>query len=476
MTDRWDDFDCALATSLSELPPPEKTVRTVTPFRTAMERIVLGLCLTCFTLHLWYLDYLLPAVGTMELYQGFRSLRKSNRWFRIGWIISACKAILLYISFVLQATPLWGRIPALPTALLVLMTVPSLALFLCLWQGLAEAAAEVDRPRKTAVPALWALVWYAVLAVLAFLWPNPGWISLLVMIYAFCRIVRSLLRAGAQLSDWGYAVRAAPVRISTQQLKRLFFGSLAVFLLLAILLSSHVPLSGDAVEQNFDSPESTAIQAELSRLDFPEELLEMLLPEDLEALSGAIACDTEGSDRLPLGSDQENLHENRVAALLYPDGSVKVVHAFSAEPEGTIWLNRISLQSNAALTDVTCRLFYQRGDENCAAALPLDQVTEDRGIDYFGQDYQTFTAYWEPFSWPLGSTDRRGYLIVTADQEANPETVLNEMLKVAARSLPIYPYDLDTLASGGNTWRYGDQFYYGDGSSLLYKADQEATS
>lgn len=476
MTERWDDFDCALATSLSELPPPEETVRTVTPFRAAMERIVLGLCLTCFTLRFLYLDYLLPAAGTMALYLGFRSLRKNNRWFCLGWIISLCKVTTLYIKFVLAATPLASRLPELSTAAQLGMACPTLVLYLALWLGLRQAAREVGQSPSSSRSALWALVWYGVLTAFALLWPNPGWISLLVMVYAFYRIVKSLLRTGTQLSDWGYTVRAAPVRISTQQLKRLFFGSLAVFLLLAILLSNHVPLSGDAVEQNFDSPESTAIQAELSRLGFPEELLETLLPEDLEALSGAIACDTEGSDGLPLGSDQENLHENRVAALLYPDGSVKVVHAFSAEPEGTIWLNRISLQSNAALTDVTCRLFYQRGDENCAAALPLDQITEDRGIDYFGQDYQTFTAYWEPFSWPLGSTDRRGYLIVTADQEANPETVLNEMLKVAARSLPIYPYDLDTLASGGNTWRYGDQFYYGDGSSLLYKADQEATS
>ena len=52
MTDRWDDFDCALATSLSELPPPEETVRAVTPFRTAMGKVTAGLCLTCFTLSL----------------------------------------------------------------------------------------------------------------------------------------------------------------------------------------------------------------------------------------------------------------------------------------------------------------------------------------------------------------------------------------------------------------------------------------
>ena len=476
MTDRWDAFDCALATSLSELPPPEETVRAVTPFRTAMERIVLGLCLTCFTLHFLYLDYLLPAVGTMALYLGFRSLRKNNRWFQIGWIVSGCKAIILYINFILQATPLRERIPELPTPLLLLMAVPTLALFLCLWLGLLGAAAEVGRPRKTAAPALWALVWYAVLMGFALLWPNPGWISLLVMLYAFYRIVKSLLRAGTQLSDWGYAVRAAPVKIGEGKLKVLFFASLAGLILLAMLFTNHVPVRGAEIEQNFDSAETDAIRTELAHLGFPEELLDTLLPEDLAELTGAIACNAEGSGGLPLGNDQENVHENQIAALLYPDGSVKVVHAFSAEPEGSIWLNRISLRSNAALTDVTCRLFYESNGSQYTASLPLDQITEDRGINYFGQDYQTFTAYWEPFSWPLLSTDHRGYLIVTADQEANPETVLEERLTVAARNLPIYPYNLDALTSGDNTWSYGDHFYYGDGSGLMYKGDEAASS
>ena len=40
---QWDDFDCTLATTLSELPPPEDTIRDVTPWRTAMGRIVTGL-------------------------------------------------------------------------------------------------------------------------------------------------------------------------------------------------------------------------------------------------------------------------------------------------------------------------------------------------------------------------------------------------------------------------------------------------
>ena len=66
MTQR-DDSDCALATTLGERPPPEDTVRDVAPWRAAMGRIVTGLCLTCFTLNFLYLQYLLPAIGIVQL-------------------------------------------------------------------------------------------------------------------------------------------------------------------------------------------------------------------------------------------------------------------------------------------------------------------------------------------------------------------------------------------------------------------------
>ena len=114
MTDRWDDFDCALATSLSELPPPEETVRTVTPFRSAMGKVVAGLCLTCFTLELWYLQYLLPALGAILTVLGFRSLRNNNRWFKLCWIISIYEAILLYTVFLLSATPFLESLALIP--------------------------------------------------------------------------------------------------------------------------------------------------------------------------------------------------------------------------------------------------------------------------------------------------------------------------------------------------------------------------
>ena len=47
----WDAFDRALRDTATELPPAEETVRAVMPFRTAVRRVVTGLCLTFFTVN-----------------------------------------------------------------------------------------------------------------------------------------------------------------------------------------------------------------------------------------------------------------------------------------------------------------------------------------------------------------------------------------------------------------------------------------
>ena len=84
----WEPFDDALRDAAADLPPSEETVQAVTPFRTAVRYVTAGLCLSFLTLNGWYLQYLLPALGTFLTYLGFRSLRNNSRWFRFCWIIS----------------------------------------------------------------------------------------------------------------------------------------------------------------------------------------------------------------------------------------------------------------------------------------------------------------------------------------------------------------------------------------------------
>lgn len=434
MTDRWDDFDCALATSLSELPPPEETVRAVTPFRAAMGKVAAGLCLTCFTLELWYLQYLLPALGTILMVLGLRGLRRNNRWFRICWIVSIYEAILLYSFSLLSATPFLGELTPLPLWLRGAMALGMAALlFGCLWRGLGQAAAEVGQPRKAAAPALWALLWYAVLILLGILWPYPGWGVLLLMATAFVCILRALLRLSAALDGWGYAVRAAPVRIGGGKLAAAYLLSLVVLAAALSLASNHLTMESRSIEQTSDSAEIAAIRDNLTALGFPKELLELLPEEEIAKLSEADECYVNLD---AWGDSTDN-------GVRYTDIQVQTgrrtsrcYHFFTVDTPRAVLQNQFRMEpdTHAAVTDVAGQLLWRKEETLYAADLSLQA---DTSFTFSGDTYDSFSAL---FSYPFGSVERRGWCAYTASFSDNwlyGVTILRYQTQ-ALRNL--YPY------------------------------------
>ena len=82
------DFDSILQNSVPEL-PPDHVVQNVTPWRKAMNRILLGMALSAITLNFWGLNYILPTISIILTILGFRAVRNENGWF---------KGCLLYTS------------------------------------------------------------------------------------------------------------------------------------------------------------------------------------------------------------------------------------------------------------------------------------------------------------------------------------------------------------------------------------------
>ena len=406
MTDRWDDFDCALATSLSEL-PPEETIRAVTPFRAAMGKVAAGLCLTSLGLRFWYLQYLLPALGTVLLVLGFRSLRRSNHWFRFCWYFSIYQAILLYSYDLLSATSFGADLWELPLWLQGLMFLTEAAvLLLCLWRGLVRAAGAVGQPRKAASPALWALVWYAVVALLGVLWPQPGWAVGLIIIAAFVCIVRSLLRLSAVLDGWGYAVRAAPVKIGGGRLAAAYLLSLVVLAAVLSLASSHLPAEAQSVEQTFESAETAAIRENLETLGFPEDLLDLLPEAEIAKLSGAELCYV----NLDAWGDSTD-NGVRYTDIQVQTGrrAFRCYHFFTVDTPRAVLQNQVSLShsSYADVSDAAGQILWEKDGVLYAAELSLEESVR---TSFFGEE-QTDTAL---FSYPLFTAERRGWCAYSA--------------------------------------------------------------
>ncbi len=55
-----------------------------------------------------------PLLGATLLYLGYRSLRRENRWFRLGWLLSALLLASHMALDVLAATPVMAMLAASP--------------------------------------------------------------------------------------------------------------------------------------------------------------------------------------------------------------------------------------------------------------------------------------------------------------------------------------------------------------------------
>ena len=402
MTD-WKDFDDALQDAVADLPPPEDTVQTVTPFRAAIRSVTAGLCLSFFTLDAWYLQYLLPALGAVLLCLGTRSLRNNSRWFCFMWIISVCEALSLYCNTMLQAT----RLPDL-TAFPWLSLGLRAALLVCLHLGLRQAAAETGHSPKGA-PVLWALVWYGVLVLLGIFWPQPGWIVFLTMAAAFVCIVRSLLRVSAQLSEAGYSLRAAPVRVSGGKLAAAYLLSLAALTAGLSLAANHLPVEGHPVEQLSGSSETAAIRTDLKALGFPEDLLDLLPETEIAKLSGAegvqVNLEAAWADSTDNGVRYTDLF------VLTSPRSVRCYHFFTVDTPVAVLQNQVRMEASSfhQISNPAGQILWNRGGTLYAASLSLEEETYTNPL--FSQTYSSFTAL---FSYPFAGKDRQGWCAYTA--------------------------------------------------------------
>ena len=227
--------------------PPEDVVRAVSPWRKAMVQVLWGLGLTAITFNFLGLNYSLPSLGCALMLLGATAIRSEE----------------------------------LNAALTVLSAIAVFGVTLGFWQGLIAAKAAVGlEPRAPAAGLL--MLWYAAIYVLALVaMLLGGSVSLLgvLMVAAFIGIVVSLSKLSRQLDEAGYAIEAAPVRLTDGQLCALLALIAAALMALGLLCFGHYHM--DWEEQPARGEEAAAIAEKLLGLGMPEYVLADLADEDL---------------------------------------------------------------------------------------------------------------------------------------------------------------------------------------------------
>ncbi len=274
-------FDQLLREDASALPP---TMAVVNPWREAMCLVLWGMGLTTITFHFLYLDLLLPALGGILMVLGFRTLRQENKALRWCWRLSIAIAAVRSASFVLAALPV--DVKQVPAYVVMVLTF---ALYIGLWRGMVgvSRAAGAEKPAAPAASAL--VIFYAVLGALAFMELN-GWLAVLPVLIVYIVILRNLVKLTRSLSDTGYAIHAAPVRLPSAAVLWGYLGLTLAAVLLAMFLGQRYPMDWQVRD---DAPQDAAVRAELLDLGFPEQVLDDLTAEEAARMSGAVKVYTE---------------------------------------------------------------------------------------------------------------------------------------------------------------------------------------
>ena len=408
MDDR--EFDRVLEEELTQLPLPDQAAEKINPWKQAMSQVVAGVILTTCTLNVWNLEQLMPAVGTLLLWLGFRALRKENGWFTLCWLISVLQALRLFVVLVLNAT-VWGA-EREASVLLYVGLLPTLTQYICLWLGIKAVRRKAGQPAKAA--AAGALVWFYLALCVLGLVNAQGLLIFLPIAVIYFFILRSMAKMAALLDGVGYEIRTAGVWVSGRTVGILWALALVVAIPLAGLFFGRYPMDWQPVE-NGEQAGLEEIREHLQALGMPEQVLNDLTPEDLAALEGAVRV-TADVDEHPLneGRQVSNTLGNHTQIHTVYDVKELRTSDIAVELENGDWrvIHHFFWQGDRGLGGTECMEIWPTDQDNEGwrqVGAPTGRVLYDwKGNTYTSGFYSLGTERYSSQSIFWGLTDSTG--------------------------------------------------------------------
>ena len=457
MTDRFDDL---LARELSQVPPPDSVVRDTNPWRRSLEFIMIGQVLSMLRLDQYLLDYVLPAVGYVYLLLGHRILRRENGALKTGWILSILQALLFGLNLCIDATFLStqdGLLYELSGYILFALQLLGLIHLFCL-HITVDILWEHHNPPKRRLCAhilvMLALVFGVVFrGLLAY-----------ASIFLLLLTVSDLLQLSRTLSDAGFTMEAAPVRLSNRA-----FTVLAVSLTVTAVVSCGIALRKAPMDfapvDDGNTDQVAAVEARLVALGVPADIVTDLSDEDVLRCKGATQVRLEDQQYQDALDAQVTVIAIQVPPVRQSaDCWVILTHFRYTQAPMFTGTDAISTRHDV----VNGRSWWVERKENASGRVLYEQDGVTQISDFYdityAMDYDrlTQTAY---FSFPGGGENYRGYLMYTAEL-VNSGCILNVIGTLTHQTAwPNYPAQAPVPQTRSAVFRENQSqllFYPGD--------------
>lgn len=443
-------------------------VRQVTPWRRAINRVLIGLSLTAITLNFLALNDILPTLGIILMLLGLRTLRRENGWFRGFYLLTMIRMAFQFSALALNATIYRQEVDSLPVfaALNALNLALTFVLILCLWGGLRAVQRKAGLPVHAGGAAA-LMVWYALICLLTQALYN-GLIIGIALIVAYILCIRALYKLSKELDEAGYVIRAAPVRVPDRALIAALLAVLAVGIASGYLFLNRYPMEWTAADPTGHA-QMAEIKTQLASLGFPKEVLEDLTADDIQACEGALRVFVKVRDFSVGQDDIKPLRITGVAVEL-PGAREqwKLFHHFRwlADPGfyGTeslqLWpVDRTgSNQGWSSVGEVTGQVLYtENGQTYTAPYYSLGSAAYTSTSIFWGE--RTYTDIFAAFSLPSEGENHRGYISYVI-QEMQDGWIIDSWVNYTHQKTWMqYPVLTAMEQRTANSWNTAGAFY-----------------
>ena len=202
-----DDFERTLTESISKLPPAD-IVSAVTPWKSAMNIILFGLVVVPSDT-----DVIIMGIKAVLLFDGFASVRRTNRFFKVSFILSLFTVIYTAVYLLLNGIGVELRFTSRAfdplmwdTAFEMISEVTDIVLFVLFWLGLRQICKDHELSFNAKPAAALAALYAVTFCIGLFRLPVTGFAAALVLIAVFLFIIYGVYRLVDGIGNFAYDI------------------------------------------------------------------------------------------------------------------------------------------------------------------------------------------------------------------------------------------------------------------------------
>jgi len=388
------------------------------PWLAPINFITLGLFFTLLSIDFLYLQYILPPIGALFLYLGFRTLRKCNVGFRIAWMIVTVQLFFQLVQLVTMASPVYTVYQNISNS-----SMASIIYQIVILLVLRYAIRDIFQKNKITPlqdPIILGIIWIVVNAVCEYLQIKGNNFLFAFLMVFLLKILFALNKVGVALDDVTDLFVKAPVILSNKALVKLYLIGGFVLVLGCCIAFNHIILDSSKQITITDSDTRT----KLIELGFPKEVMKDITDKDIDLLNEAIKVNVSSetlsfkpdSLTLLLGNIGKNTNTtiekcNMKASTVYielPNNLIYVIVHFNWMNQKVNWQDGFTIWGADKIDLLNGVLLYWKSQKEYTAPIPRLKCETAKLNSFFGEMESKQIS--GAVSYPFHSENQRGYI------------------------------------------------------------------